>query len=77
MELKLNLNFNQILSLVRQLNDKEKERLAESLQSDIASTKPSKKKDIQEIILNAPTWGEEELTDWQNARTHGNNSRII
>ena len=77
MELKLNLNFNQILGLIQQLSDSEKARLASTIQSELASKKPSETKKIQDLILSAPTWGEEELSEYKNVRAHINKSRIV
>jgi hypothetical protein len=74
MELKLNIDYNQILGLIHQLSEKEIRKLAVTLQSEIISKKSSNK--IQEIILNAPTWTDSDLNDYNEARSFINKSRI-
>lgn len=77
MELRLNLNYNQILRLIHQLPDKDKERLASTLQSELYSKKTTTIGKIQNLILEAPTWNEEQLSDYQTAREHIKKSRLI
>ena len=74
MELKINLEFNQILKLIHQLPKKDIERLSVVLQSEVAASKSSSS--LQELILNAPTWTDAELQDYIEARAHLNQSRI-
>jgi hypothetical protein len=74
MELKLNIDYNQILGLIHQLPEKEIKKLAITLQSEIVSKKSSTK--IQEIILSAPTWTDTDLSDYNEARSFINKSRI-
>ncbi len=74
MELKINLEFNQILKLIHQLPKKDIERLSITLQSEISATKNSSS--LKKIILDAPTWTDAELHDYNEARTHLNQSRI-
>jgi hypothetical protein len=70
MEIKLNLNYKQLLKLVLQLPQKEKEKLAAEIQSDISAKKPSGKNKLQQLILEAPTWNDGQLNDYQEARKH-------
>lgn len=74
MELKLNIDYNQILGLIHQLPEKEIKKLAITLQSEIVSKKSSIR--IQEIILSAPTWTDSDLSDYNEARVFINKSRI-
>ncbi len=74
MEIKLNLNYKQLLELVLQLPKKEKEKLVSEIQSEMAEKKPSEKNKWQKIILEAPTWSEEQFKSYQSAREHINNS---
>ena len=76
MELKLNLTYSQILKLIHQLQDKDKEKLASALHREISSKKTNKRK-IQELILNAPTWSDEQLLEYQTAREHLNNPLVF
>ncbi len=74
MELSINLEFNQLLKLIHQLPKKDIERLSVVLQSEVTASKPVSS--LQELILNAPTWTDAELQDYNEVRTHLNQSRI-
>ncbi|HKK81994.1 MAG TPA: hypothetical protein VJ909_07090 [Prolixibacteraceae bacterium] len=74
MELRLDINYNQILRLIRQLPKEDIKKLTNTLQSegDIEETDIS----LDELILNAPTWTDSEIEDYSKARIHFNKSRI-
>lgn len=74
MELKINLEFNQLLKLIHQLPKKDIERLSVVLQSEVTATKSASS--LQKLILDAPTWTDAELQDYNDARDHLNQSRI-
>lgn len=74
MELKLNIDYNQILGLIHQLPEKEIRKLATALQSEILSKKSSRS--IQELILQAPTWSDSDFNAFQETRNYINKSRI-
>ncbi len=74
MELKTNLKITRILKLIHQLPKQDIERLSEVLQSEISEQKPSGK--LQNLLLNAPTWTDQELQNYSEARNHINQSRI-
>jgi hypothetical protein len=74
MELKINLEFNQILKLIHQLPQKDIERLSVVLQSEVSASKSTSS--LQKMILDAPTWTDAELHDFNDARVHLNQSRI-
>ncbi len=74
MELNLDISYNQILRLVRQLPQKDIVKLANALQSEISKEKSGES--IHKLILQAPTWTDLELKDYNQARIHINKSRI-
>jgi arsenate reductase-like glutaredoxin family protein len=74
MELRINIDYNQILKLIQQLPKKEIKRLASSLQSELLIPKSSDT--LKELILKAPTWTDSDHHDYNEARTHLNQSRI-
>jgi hypothetical protein len=74
MELRVDINYNQILRLIRQLPKKDIKRLTNTLQSEIDAEKPTKS--LQKLILQAPTWTDSNLYEYNNARIHINKSRI-
>ncbi|MCD4788465.1 MAG: hypothetical protein K8R37_00585 [Bacteroidales bacterium] len=74
MELRVNIDYKQILGLIYQLPKRDIEKLTITLQSEILSKKPTRS--IQELILNAPTWSDSDYHDYQKARSYINKSRI-
>ncbi len=73
MELTVNLQFEQVLNLVRQLPKAELQRLVKTLQSQLSEMpEPKPLTDWQKLIQQAPTWGESELQAVEEARQHFN-----
>ena len=70
----MKVDYNQILELIHQLPEKEVEKLAIALQSEIFSKKTSES--IQALILKAPTWTDSDIEDYKGARDSINNSRL-
>ncbi|MBV5328445.1 MAG: hypothetical protein JZU65_12560, partial [Chlorobium sp.] len=66
MELKINLEFNQLLKLIHQLPKKDIERLSVVLLSEVSVSKSSNA--LQKMILDAPTWTDAEFQDYNDAR---------
>ena len=74
MELRVEIKYNQILDLIRQLPKKDIEKLTNTLQSEIAAEESTES--LQKLILQAPTWTDSDVNDYNKARTHINQSRI-
>ena len=74
MELRIEIEYDQILKLIHQLPKREIERLTNTLQNEIESKKSSKT--IREMILKAPTWEDSDLNEYNEVRNHLNKSRI-
>jgi hypothetical protein len=74
MELSVDLNYNQILRLIRQLPKRDIEKLTNTLQYEIAADKTTLS--LQELILQAPTWSDSDANYYKQARIHINKSRI-
>lgn len=70
MELRIELNYNQLVKLIRQLPQKEIKLLITILQSEIESGKSSQS--LQKMILDAPTWTDAEFNDYKKAKAHMN-----
>jgi len=77
MELRLNIDYNQIMNLIWQLPSKDLEKLANVLQNELSSKKKISKKKLQEIILSAPTWSESDYKEYREARKQINKSRLV
>jgi hypothetical protein len=74
MELSININYNQILKLIRQLPQKDIEKLTRTLQNEISSEKTLVS--LDKLILQAPTWSDSDLKDYNEAKNHINKSRV-
>jgi hypothetical protein len=74
MELRLDINYNQILRLIRQLPKEDIKKLTNTLQSEVAIEESDLS--LQELVLHAPTWTDSEIEDYTKARIHFNKSRI-
>lgn len=74
MELKLNLDFNQILGLIHQLPDEEIEKLLETLNKEIQQKSNSGK--LKSLIKNAPNWDDNSYQEYLKSRNHFNDSRL-
>jgi len=62
MELKVDINYNQILRLIRQLPKRDIKKLTNTLQSEITADKSTRS--LQKLILQAPTWTDSDLNDY-------------
>jgi hypothetical protein len=75
MKTKAKPNYQQVLKLIHQLPEKEIESLATALQSEVISKKTTSS--LQAILLDAPTWTDEDLSAYQAARDGINKSRLV
>ena len=81
MELKVNIGYSQVLELVGQLPEKDILKLAKYIQNTFAISakewiRPQSHTPIQELIMQAPTWTDEEYNEYLEARQHINQSRL-
>jgi len=74
MELTIKIEYSQILKLIHQLPKEDIEKLAKTLQRDLVSKKSAQ--NIQDLILQAPTWTKSDLNDFQEVHNSINKSRI-
>ena len=74
MELSVNINYNQILRLIRQLPKRDIEKLTRTLQSEISAEESAKS--LDQLILQAPTWTDSDLKQYKEVRNHINKSRV-
>lgn len=75
MEVKIHLEFRQILELIYQLPKNDFEKLLKALQNEYKTkTKKQVKQttELQELILNAPTWTDVEYNNYLQAKEHLN-----
>jgi hypothetical protein len=76
MEIKVNIEYDQILKLIQQLPEEKLTELIETLQDELKVKKLSSKKKLRQLILEAPSWTEQQLKDFQEARDSINSSRL-
>jgi hypothetical protein len=74
MQLRVDIDYNQVLKLIRQLPKRDIKKLTNTLQSEIIIEKSTKS--MKKLILQAPTWTDSDLNDYKDARIHINTSRI-
>ena len=74
MELTMDIKFEQLVEIVNQLPDEMKTKLFESVIQK--KRKSVSKDDFQKLLLQAPTWSEEQIEAYESARKHINLSRI-
>ena len=75
MEAKTNIGYRQVSELVEQLSDRDIQKLMKLIQNKFAN-QPKKRTPIQELILQAPTWTDEEYNNYLEVRNHINQSRL-
>jgi hypothetical protein len=81
MEMTVNIGYPQILELVRQLPEKDIQNLVKYIQVKFAVSEkdriiPKTYSPIQELVIQAPTWTDEEYSNYLETRQHINQSRL-
>ena len=81
MELTINIGYPQVMELVGQLPEKDIQKLVKHIQNKFAFAaeeriyhqRPTL---VQQLIMQAPTWTDEEYDDYLESRQHINQSRL-
>jgi hypothetical protein len=81
MEMTVNIGYPQILDLVRQLPEKDIQKLVKDIQVKFAISEKDRimsktYSPIQELVMQAPTWTDEEYNNFLETRQHINQSRL-
>jgi len=69
------MGYTQVLELVGQLPEGDIQKLLRQIQSKFVFT-PEERTPMRELILQAPTWTEDEYSNYVEARKHINQSRL-
>lgn len=69
-------NYNQLLEQIHQLPEADFKKLVDVLSSELDLVKAKPKQNIQQLLLQAPTWDDQQWEDYQQARNFINQSRI-
>ncbi len=76
MELLLDLSYNQVLRICKQLPRKDIKKLANTLELELKQNEQVDDNSLENLISIAPTWSDSDLNDYNNARLMINNSRL-
>jgi len=76
MHLNLNIAYNDLVSIVKQLPVSELKRLNTAINNEIVTKKQTKRNTLQSLILKAPTWTDLECDEYQSIRQLINKSRL-
>jgi len=78
MELTVNLEYRQVLDLVRQLPDNQIEKIRKELMNNFIRTKARLEvTDFQKFILSGPVMSDSQYQDFQQQREHFNLWRTL
>ncbi|OFX33162.1 MAG: hypothetical protein A2X08_14045 [Bacteroidetes bacterium GWA2_32_17] len=76
MELRINVDINQIINLIHQLPEQEIEKLSSTLQTELSIKKKNGKKNMNELIVSAPTWSDSDFEEYNEVRSQINKTRL-
>jgi len=76
MQLNLKVDFRDIETMLKQLAVTDLKKLNATIRHEIILKKRSKRKDLQNLILKAPTWSDDQYNEYLAAREHFNKSRL-
>ena len=68
MELLLDLSYNQVLRICKQLPRKDIKKLATTLELELKQNEQVDDNSLENLISIAPTWSDSDLNDYNNAR---------
>jgi len=70
MEMTINIGYNQVLDMIYQMPKSDITRLLKKLQSEfsISRTQATEKTEWQQLLLQAPTWTDEEYNNYLSVR---------
>jgi hypothetical protein len=77
MQLNLNVDYKDIVTIVKQLPVSELKKLNTAISHEIVSKKHPKRTNLQTLILKAPTWTDSQYNDYLSTREHINKSRLV
>jgi uncharacterized protein with NAD-binding domain and iron-sulfur cluster len=77
MELRLNIQYQELLSLIQQLPDKQVLQLKQDLNNILEKKQEKPATDFQKMLLEAPIMDDEEYETYLENRKHFNQWRTI
>lgn len=77
MQLKINIGYDEVYNLVKQLPKSDIRKLTISINKELVDTsEKDKKSQLTDLILNSPLWTDEEMSNYLSVRDYINNSRM-
>jgi len=76
MQLNLNIEYNDLVTIVKQLPVSELIKLNSTITHEIVLKKSTRHKDLQKLILKAPTWSDDQYNEYLLSKVHFNKSRL-
>lgn len=77
MLLNFNIELKDIETMLKQLAVSDLKKLNTTIKQEIILKKRSKRIDLQNLILKAPTWSDDQYNEYLAAREHLNKSRLV
>ena len=77
MQLSLNVEYKDIVTIVKQLPISELKRLNTTINHEIVLKKHTKRTDLQSLLLKSPIWTDAQYSDYLAAREHLSKSRLV
>jgi hypothetical protein len=77
MQLKINIGYEEVYNLVKQLPKSDIRKLTISINKELVDTsEEDKKSKLSDLILNSPLWTDEEMSNYLSVREYINSSRM-
>ena len=77
MHLKINIGYDEVYNLVKQLPKSDIKKLTISINRELVDkSKKNKKSQLTDLILNSPLWTDEEMSNYLSVKEYINNSRM-
>jgi hypothetical protein len=76
MQLNLNIGLSEIETILKQLAVSDLKKLNTTIRHEIIKKKRSKRINLQNLILKAPTWSDAQYNEYLAVREHLNKSRL-
>ena len=77
MQLNFNIDYKDLVTIVKQLPVSDLRRLNTTITHEIVLKKQPKRTNLQTLILKAPTWTDSQFNDYLSVREHINKSRLV
>lgn len=70
MEMRIDLNYRDIIKLIKQLPDEQFDRLSEYIRSKGKKKSSSNENQLKELLMSSPTWSDEDYNYYLEKKEH-------